>query len=403
MKIAIVRGNNLNPFEMQSFRTIASKQNLTGYASYMNHFELNGIHFPIKKLHTVEEYYSFLPGPVKGLAYGMTLPWGWNAHMFGLEKELEDKDIIHAAETYSGYSYQAARVRKEQKKKLVLTVWENIPFLSTKRFMGWDKLPSVPRRFCERLTNNDHIVRYVKENTDIFIAVTDRAKYALIAEGVPEERIRVIPAGVDTDRFGPAKCDPEVRRMFNVDESDFVVLCIGRLEREKGIYDLLYAARLLSAEPGVGHVKVVIVGSGPEKENIIRTIKKLGIDNSVRIVGGFPYAYVPKLYNAADAFILPSIPMPWWQEQFGMVLVEAMASGVPIITTMSGSIPEVVGDSAILVQPNDFFSIYNAIKSLVLDRSLRNDLSNRSRKRAMEQFNIETISGKVEALYKELA
>lgn len=393
----------MNRFEMQSFAPLASRYELSGYASYMNYFELDRIGFPVKRLHAAEEYYRFLPSPAKGLVYGLLLPWGMNNKLFGLEKELYDKDIIHALETFNGYSYQSARVRNERKKKLVLTVWENIPFISTRQFMGWDNLPLVPRKLCSKLTGNDRVVSYIKDSTDIFIAVTERAKSALMVEGVPEKRIRVVPVGIDTDRFKPADADPDIRKKFNVTDEDVVVLFIGRLTKEKGIYDLLYATRLMAAEPGLEHVKIVIVGNGPEKENILRTIHTLGIEANVRIVGGFSYELMPKLYNAADIFILPSIPMPFWQEQFGMVLVEAMASGLPVITTLSGSIPEVVGDSAILVQPNDLLSIYREIKRLALDTSLRKDYSRRSRNRALEQYHIETIAGKIESVYKELA
>jgi glycosyltransferase involved in cell wall biosynthesis len=393
----------MNRFEMQSYAPLASRLELYGFASYMNYFELDNFSFPVKRLHATEEYYRFLPSTARGLIYGLSLHRGMNNKLFGLEKELQDKDIIHALETFNGYSYQSARVRNERKKKLVLTVWENIPFISTRQFMGWDNIPLLPKSLCSKLTANDRIVSYVKDNTDIFIAVTERAKSALMVEGVPEERIRVVPVGIDTDRFKPADADPGIRKKFNVTDDDVVVLFIGRLAKEKGIYDLLYATRLLAAEPGLGHVKIVIVGNGPEKENILHTIHTLGIDEKVRVVGGFSYELMPKLYNAADIFILPSIPMPFWQEQFGMVLVEAMASGMPVITTLSGSIPEVVGDSAILVQPNDLLSVYREIKRLALDPSLRKDYARRSRNRALEQYHIETIAGKIESVYKELA
>ena len=89
----------------------------------------------------------------------------------------------------------------------------------------------------------------------------------------------------------------------------------------------------------------MIAGSGPEKQNIERLVKELKIEQYVKLIGSFPYAEVPALYHMADAFILPSIPVHFWQEQFGMVLIEAMASGLPVISTYSGSIPEVVGDS----------------------------------------------------------
>ena len=111
MKIALVRGSSLNPFEMQSYEPLASMYDLTGYAGIRNGYETDSIKFPVKKLHVSEEYYEGLRWPLNSLIYGALLPGGRNYKMFGLEKELEDKDMLHAAETFNGYSYQCARTR----------------------------------------------------------------------------------------------------------------------------------------------------------------------------------------------------------------------------------------------------------------------------------------------------
>ncbi|WP_230740895.1 glycosyltransferase [Methanooceanicella nereidis] len=402
MKAAIIRGSNMNPFEMQSYAPLRSQIDITGYASYANNFETEGIRFPVKRLHTFEEYYRFLPSVAKGVAYGLSLPRGMNGKMFGLEKELEDKDILHAAETSNGYSYQAARVKKEKNKKLVLTVWENIPFLSTKLFMGCESMPGPLKPFCKKMTKNGHIVKYVKDNTDIFIAVTERAKQALIIEGVPEDKIRTIPVGVDTERFKPADADPALIERFGLSDNGFNVLFMGRLVKEKGIYDLLYAAKLLSLDVETRNIKILIAGSGPEKDNMAKIIKDLAIDRQVSLIGSFSYEQVPKLYNVSDAFILPSITAPWWQEQFGMVLVEAMASRLPVISTLSGSIPEVLGDGGILIQPDDPFSIYREIKNIMTDKAYRERLKFSARERAVEEFSINKISKMIGSVYSEL-
>lgn len=402
MRIAIARGNNINPFEMQSYAPMAARHELTGYASFMNKFEADGIGFPVKRLHTFEEYYRPLPSPIRSMTYGLSLRFGLNQRMFGLEKELADADIIHTAETYTGYSYQAARLKKDKNKTLVVTVWENIPFLSTHQFMGFDGVPVAGGLLRRALTNNDRIVSYVKEQADILMAVTGPAKTALMAEGVPEEKIRVQPVGIDTERFKPAPPDPQIRKQLGLADDDFVVLFIGRLEEEKGIYDLINAVKLMSSDPDMARVRAVMVGNGAEGERIKGLIGTYGIGNRVELVGSFPYEAVPRLYNAADVFILPSIPVPFWEEQFGMVLVEAMSSGVPVISTRSGSIPEVVGDAGVLIPPNDPSSIYEEIKKLYLDRSWLRELAGKGRKRALDVYRKEDVASCIEAVYKEL-
>jgi len=86
-----------------------------------------------------------------------------------------------------------------------------------------------------------------------------------------------------------------------------------------------------------------------------------------------------------------------------MVLVEAMASGVPVISTLSGSIPEVVGDGGILIQPNDPLSIYNEVRRLAMDASARKKYSRMGRERALEMFDAVAISKRIESVYRELA
>lgn len=243
---------------------------------------------------------------------------------------------------------------------------------------------------------------YVKDHTDIFMAVTERAKMALMVEGVPEEKIRVVPAGVDTARFKPLPRDASIRSGFSLADGDFVVLFMGRLIREKGIYDLVHAVKLISLDPELKRVKVVVAGSGPERQNLELLANRLGIKERVRFIGGFPYKEVQRIYSMADVFILPSITTPLWQEQFGMVLAEAMASGLPVISTLSGSIPEVMGDGGILIQPNDPVSIYREIKKLALDEASVKRLGLIAREHAENRFNVYKISGQIEAVYKEL-
>ena len=386
LKVAIVRGGNLNPFEMQSYEPLMPEYDFTGYASFNNGYELDSIKFPVKRLHMPEEYFGGLPWPMNSFAYVAMLSRGWNYKMFGLEKELADKNILHAAETYNGFSYQCARVRRGTSKKMVLTVWENIPFQSLRSFRG--------------LTGNGRVFHYIKENTDIFMAVTDRAKKALMIEGVPEEKVRTVPLGIDTSRFRPA--GPGIRDRLGLNEKDFALLFVGRLAQEKGVYDLLYAMKLISMDPDMANVKAIMAGTGPEKENIVRLARSLGIESRVKLAGNFSYDEIPRLYNSADAFILPSIPVHFWQEQFGMVLLEAMAAGLPVISTMSGSIPEVVGDAGILIQPNDPLSVYEAVRRLASEGETRRLLGGMARARAVKKYNVGVVSRAIDAVYHEL-
>lgn len=381
MKIAIVRGPYLNRFEMQNFEPLAKKHQITAFYTNNNFFDVRDIRLPKQEIKTLESVFGKKIGDY--LRIPLHFPWGYYHHMIGLERQLKGFDIAHGVETFMAHSLQLVRAKKRFGTKVVLTCWENIPF-------AHENLLFFPK-----------IKKIAREGADLFLAVTERAKIALMLEGVPEEKIAVLPYGVDLKRFRPAAKDRRLLKKLALTESDLVILFVGRLTREKGILELLHSHKLLVQSKQSGPTPIlVIAGDGPLKKEILRQTKRLGLDNFVRF-GNFSYDEMPKVHNLADIFVLPSVSTYGWQEQFGMVLLEAMASGVPVVTTASGSIPEVVKDAAILVQPADPLALYQALGRLVRNPKLRLKLKQAGLKRA-KLFDREKIAGKLENIYKKL-
>ena len=112
---------------------------------------------------------------------------------------------------------------------------------------------------------------------------------------------------------------------------------------------------------------------------------------------------MPQVYNLADVCVLASIPTPTWQEQFGMVLIEAMACGVPVIGTHFGGIPWVIGNDGILVPPRDPTSLANAIQGLLEKKEVREDLSRRGRERVKKQFDRYVVARRISAVYDNVS
>jgi glycosyltransferase involved in cell wall biosynthesis len=229
----------------------------------------------------------------------------------------------------------------------VLTVWETLPLLSTFR----NRWARVDR---ER----------VLEAGDVFLAATERAREALLLEGVDADRIEVSHPGVDLDRFGavPASDPPD----------EHVLISPGRLVWEKGHQDVLRAVAALrrgvvAAPPGA-EPRVMLVGSGPEKERLRAYADELGLGSAVEF-RSVPYDEMPQLYARASCMVLASlanaggmryvgdVPHFFWEEQFGLVLAEAMAAGLPIVASSSGAIPEVVGPSGTYFVPGDWMGL----------------------------------------------
>jgi alpha-maltose-1-phosphate synthase len=153
-----------------------------------------------------------------------------------------------------------------------------------------------------------------------------------------------------------------------------IVLFCGQLIAEKGVLQLLRASHILTARDGMEDVHFVIVGEGAERPRLETVIARLGLGSRVRLAGRIPYERMAAVHNTADVFVLPSLDTPTWREQFGMVLAESMACGKPIVTTRSGSIPEVVGPAAILVDSYHVQQLADAIMAVLGDASLADRL-----------------------------
>ena len=286
--------------------------------------------------------------------------------------------IVHSAETFLPISEQAARTCLPRRIPLVLTCWENIPFLHDDN-----------ARLAERK-------RVVRDAAAIFLAVTNTAREALLVEGVHSGRVVVQPMGVNRDVFRPSVRDEALERRWSIPDGWRTVLFCGRLIREKGVLDLVRALAL------VPKTVLILVGVGPERPRLESAAGALGIEDRVRFVGGSAYDEMPRIYSMGDVFCLPSVTTPYWQEQFGMVLVEAMACGVPIVTTASGSIPEVVGDSAVTVPAYAPIELAAALRAVLDDRDLATRLSQAGQSRVQERFDATRVAAVIGQVYTRL-
>jgi len=175
------------------------------------------------------------------------------------------------------------------------------------------------------------------------------------------------------------------------------------MEWSKGVYDVIFSAKKLIEDSKLKNYSLnfILVGEGKEKKRILDLEKRLGIEKQVvhKVV---PYEKMPQEYQEADIFLAPSLITRHWQEQFGMVLIEAMACGLPIVTTLSGAIEEVVGEAAVKIQPGDYFSLTKAIKNFILNPKARMEYGKKARQRAVKYFDIEIGAKKLEEVYKKV-
>ena len=134
--------------------------------------------------------------------------------------------------------------------------------------------------------------------------------------------------------------------------------------------------------------QLLFVGTGNQSLRLLVAAKAHGVSDVVRFVPGVSYREIPFVYAAADIVVAPSLPTPYWEEQFGMVLAEAMASGRALLSTTAGAIPEVVGDAGVLVPPYDSEALSEALKTLLHDSRERFALGSAARERAHRLFSV---------------
>jgi glycosyltransferase involved in cell wall biosynthesis len=187
-------------------------------------------------------------------------------------------------------------------------------------------------------------------------------------------RIADLGLGVDVERFAP---DPRAgERTPAAPGADLRVGYVGRLEPHKGV-EVLVAA--VAATPGV---VLEIVGDGPARGRVEQAVDRAGVGHRVTLVGYSDPDRLPATYRRMDVVVVPSLSTPSWIEQFGRVAVEAMASGVAVVASRTGALPEVVGQAAWLVEPGDVAELAQALAALRDDPAARIRLAAAGTRRA---------------------
>jgi glycosyltransferase involved in cell wall biosynthesis len=222
-------------------------------------------------------------------------------------------------------------------------------------------------------------------------------KQALIAnEGIPAERIRVIYNGAQLDDFAiDSQLRSQVRRELGIEDQVSVVIQVARLDYLKAHCTAVRTAQ--KVREAIGDFRLLLVGEGPERPKIEAEIERLGLGDTVRLLG--LRTDVKRLLSAADVFLLTSI-----SEGIPVTLIEAMGAELPVVSTAAGGVGEVVehGRTGLVVPVGDEEALAAALIRFLPNADLRQVFGKQGRQRAQERFTESAMHAQYAALYDEM-
>jgi len=277
----------------------------------------------------------------------------------------ENWDLVHIdEEPFNLASYHVLKACRKYQIPAIFATYQNI-----------NKSYPPPFNFFER---------YVFENSAGGIALNAEGLDLLRDRGFGKAAA-YIPTGVDATVF--CKQDAIGLRRDLVPEGSFIVGYVGRIHPSKGL-DTLVKAFALLPESSV----LMLAGRGSHQAALERLIHGLGLTKRVRWVPWVESSQVAEYMNALDVLVLPSRTCRNWKEQFGRVLVEAMACETCVVGSDSGDIPNVIGDAGLVFHEGNDRELAQHLRQLMDDRILRKDLGRRGRQRVLERFAYEKVA-----------
>lgn len=242
-----------------------------------------------------------------------------------------------------------------------------------------------------------HMERFCLSKCDRIITLSEyMKKEAVKIHNIKPGKITVIPGGVDTERFRPPSSKAEARRRLSLPEDKFIILTVRNFTRRTGLIELIKACRgILERE---GNIILVIVGDGPLKGEMEAVIDRYRLKSGIIITGFVPNGLLPSYYQASDLFVMPTQKL----EGFGLALVEALSSGLPVLATPVGGITEVLSgmDKDAFFKDISQDSLSEGLKRLINDTEARERMAAKARDYARERYSWNNVIPRLEKAFQ---
>lgn len=243
------------------------------------------------------------------------------------------------------------------------------------------------------------VMTRVYRSAAAIIANSRNTRSALLELGLREDRVHVVYPGVDPDRFHPGVDGRGLRDALLQGGGDTLLLSVGRLQRRKG-HDLVIAA-LAALKASMPGLRYVVAGDGEERARLEALVAEHGLQGRVVFAGAVPDSQLPQYFAACDVFLMPNRRDGADIEGFGIVYLEAAASGRPAIGGRSGGVPEAVDDgkTGLLVSGIDAAELARAIRRLASCPDDRHRFGRAGRARVLQHFTWDHAAARVKAIH----
>ena len=320
--------------------------------------------------------------------------WLFNRSLAGAVDSI--KADVYEAHTVSGYGFLNTLRKHGVKKPFIQTVHgvladEYVQALHGRALSFRAKLANI---FMWRLAK---IEEAAAKKADLLVTVSKYSSEKMVQfYDVEKAKIRVVPNGVDIQRFKPSGRCEAIKHKIRIDNK-LCVLFVGRLIPRKGLPFLIEAAKQVVKENS--QTMFIIVGDGPLKNSLRATLEKMNIASNFIFLGDMHESVLPSLYNCADVFVLPSI-----QEGQGIALLEAQATAKPVVAFDVGGVREAVLDkeTGFLMKP-DSHLLAEAVMKLLASSSLREKMGRKGREFVSSRFSWDACAQRMLRVYREAA
>lgn len=257
---------------------------------------------------------------------------------------------------------------------------------------------NVPQRYLYY-----YIQKFNLNNTDMLLTVPEEGKMLWKNRGY-KNIISKINVGIDERFFFKNNNSINLKNLEFLNIRENIRICyIGRVVYEKGLHLLVNSFSMLLKNEGVD-ADLLIVGNG--NSDYINDLKNIanqfGVTDKIFFIDSVDSNYLVSIYSKCDILVLPSITTTKWKEQFGRVLIEAMACEVAVIGSSSGEIPNVIGDAGLIFKEGDGYDLYQKLKTLVINNNLRNELISKGKKMVENMYTWTAVAKQLKKYYSEI-